>query len=120
MGSATVVRSRHEFDLLEPPPRPHLEIRRASLDDIGPARPLAQDLLPGGVAAEATIARVIARNADSILMFERDGSLVGLWAMLMLTAGGLEDLLLGELNFANPPPAALSGSGEIPAAIYHW
>jgi hypothetical protein len=112
--------SRHEFDLLEPPARAHIELRRATLDDIEPARTLAESQLPDGVASQNAIARVISRNRDSILLFLRDDRIVGLWAMLMLTAQGLEQLLLGELKGANPGEAAIAAGGETPAAIYHW
>jgi hypothetical protein len=120
MTSAYAIDSRHEFDRLEIPVRPRIRLRRATVDDIGTTRHMAARELPGMVASEEVIARTMSRNRNSVLLFYKNSDVVGIWAMLMLTATGLEALLLGEFDGLNPNPRTIAATGDSPAAIYHW
>jgi len=112
--------SRHEFDRLEIPTRPRIRLHRATVDDIAATRQIATQELPGVVASEEVIARTISHNRNSILLFCKNSDVVGIWAMLMLTAIGLEALLLGEFDGLNPNPKGIAATGDSPTAIYHW
>lgn len=109
-----------EFDSLPPPNDRMIELRRATLLDIPAGRRMADDHLPGELAPFETIERVIEFNPNNVLLIRREGELIGLWAMLMLSALGLEYLLLGELDVRNPNLSALVPKTAAPAAIYHW
>jgi len=112
--------TRHEFDRLEIPARPRVRLLRATVDHIGTMRQLAAQELPGAVASEEVIARIILQNRNSVLLVYKNSDVVGIWAMLMLNAIGLEALLLGELDGLNPNPKAIAATDDNPAAIYHW
>jgi hypothetical protein len=120
MTNAYAIDSRHEFDRLEIPARPRIRLHRATVDDIGATRQLAAQELPGAVASEEAIARTILQNRNSVLLFYKNSDVVGIWAMLMLTATGLEALLLGEFDGLNPNPKGIAATSDSPAAIYHW
>jgi len=120
MTSAYAIDSRHEFDRLEVPTRPRIRLHRATVEDIGATRQMAAQELPGAVASEEAIARTISQNRNSVLLFYKNADVVGIWAMLMLTASGLEALLLGEFDGLNPNPKWIAVTGDSPAAIYHW
>ena len=120
MTSAYAIDSRHEFDRLEVPTRPRIRLHRATVEDIGATRQMATQELPGAVASEEAIARTISHNRNSVLLFYKNADVVGIWAMLMLTASGLEALLLGEFDGLNPNPKWIAVTGDSPAAIYHW
>ena len=112
--------SRHEFDLLEPPKTPRIELRRANHEDLATARDFAQGELPGNIAAGEVLAKAIDHNPDNLLAFWRNDEIVGIWAMLMLGPMGVEQLLLGEFETINPEFSYLTPAGETPAAIYKW
>ncbi|HMA71957.1 MAG TPA: hypothetical protein VKP67_10785 [Xanthobacteraceae bacterium] len=120
MSHAYAVDSRHEFDRLEVPARPRIRLHRATNADIGVARQMAAQEIPGAIASEQAIARTITQNRNSVLLFYKNAEVVGIWAMLMLTAIGLEALLLGEFDGLNPNPNGIAATGDSPAAIYHW
>src|SRR5215471_7228798 len=120
MTSAYAIDSRHEFDRLEVPARPRIRLHRATIDDIATTRQMAARELPGTVASEDVIARTMSHNRNSVLLFYKNSEVVGIWAMLMLTATGLEALLLGEFDGLNPNPRAIAATNDSPAAIYHW
>jgi hypothetical protein len=120
MTSAYAIDNRHEFDRLEVPTRPRIRLQRATVDDIAATRQMAAQELPGAVASGQVIARTIAQNRNSVLLFHKNSDVVGIWAMLMLTTIGLEALLLGEFDGLNPNPKAIAATADSPAAIYHW
>lgn len=120
MSTAYTIDSRHEFDRLEVPARPRIRLHRATIEDIGAARHMAAQELPGAVASEQVIARTIAQNRNNILLFYKNTDVVGICAMLMLTPTGLEALLLGEFDGLSPDPKGLAATDDSPAAIYSW
>lgn len=109
-----------EFDFLSTPVPGQIQLRRATVRDISAGRCIVDELIPGDLAPLETIERVISYNPNNVLLFVRNAKIVGIWAMLMLSAEGLEQLLLGELDARNPHPNALLPKTEVPAAIYKW
>ncbi|MEJ8570939.1 hypothetical protein [Microbaculum marinum] len=111
---------RREFDHLGRIHRSGTNVRRVQRAEIGSLLAFAGREIPVLSSAEKVVAKVINRNADSIWVFERGDSAVGIYAMLHLSRDGLEALLLGELNAGDPDPCTLVPTGGTPAAIYKW
>jgi hypothetical protein len=109
-----------EFDLLSPAKNPRISIRSASVDDIPKIYELIDRNVSFPVAPPAVMRFAMAINRNNIIVFCRHGEVVGLYAMLMLTASGLEALLLGEFDGLNPRTAQLAARLEAPAAVYQW
>jgi hypothetical protein len=112
--------SRHEFDLLRPPARSRVELRRGRPEDLERATALAYESISGPMAPPTVVHRVLAINPNNILLFWRKGRIVGTWSMLMLTARGLEALLTGDLALMDPRRDCLASPTQGPAAIYIW
>jgi hypothetical protein len=119
-STPSAILGRHDFDTLLPPQNSRLSLRRAGLSDIPDALALAHKTIGGNIAEAGDIARVIARNAENISMIHKDNRSVGVCALLMLRAQGLEALLLGEFIPQKPDLKFLVQQNEIPVAIYVW
>src|SRR5579862_7198251 len=109
-----------EFDLLCQPKNPRISIRSANVEDIPNIYQLIERNVSFSVAPPAVMRFAMAINRNNIIVFCRHGEVVGLYAMLMLTASGLEALLLGEFEGLDPKPAQLASRLETPAAVYQW
>ena len=112
--------ARHEFDLLKPPSRQRIDLKRCTSGSINQLNDLANKELPGRIACVNTIRNVLSYNRNNILLFNNNDKVVGFWAMLMLNHIGLEKLLLGELDTLDPPLKCLSLRLDMPVAIYVW
>lgn len=112
--------SAGEFDYLRIPLKPRVMIRRVTADDFGSLSLFLKQHLSGPTADQATVERVLATNANSVMMMCTREGLKGVWAMLMLTPAGLEALLNGEFNGLDPLAHHLTKTAEVPAAIYVW
>ncbi len=102
---------------------PHLSatlVRRARAQNLRPLLELAQTLIGGEHATEDVVRRVAIHRPDSIWMFVQGTRIVGVFAMLLLNAVGLESLLAQETDTKNPPMEFLATPGEAPAGIYLW
>lgn len=108
------------FDELLPYRPSRISMRPALLRDLGKLRDLAQDRITADVASIETLKTAQRYNPNSIFVFEQDTKIVGVYAILMLSATGLEDLLVGDLDLSNPAIEALAHPSDRPAAIYHW
>ena len=79
-----------------------------------------------GIARNEVARRVSAANPDSFWAIRRkppsggEGAPRGLAAFLMFNENGFDALVRGELDATDPPPEALVGQHERPAAIYVW
>jgi hypothetical protein len=113
-------RVRHDFDSLQPPPRPRIALRRVLSADFQPLAQLARKTIGEGLSSLDTVRDILGRNPNSVLVFERDQEAVGFWAMLMLTSEGLEALLTAEFNPLVPDSSRIVSTTESPAAIYVW
>ena len=111
---------RREFDLLVPIDHVRMTVRPASRSELPCVFAMATKKIPTLSAALPYVEGVHAHNPDSILVYHRDGEIVGIYSMLMLSASGLERLLLGKLDTSAPDFDAVVASGERPAAIYNW
>ena len=111
---------RREFDLLVPSNHVDMGVRPAAREDLPVVFEMARNEIPALSAAMPFVVGVVEHNPESILVFHRDDEIVGLYAMLLLSASGLERLLLGELDTSAPDIDAVVGPGVAPAAIYNW
>ena len=112
--------AKYDFDLLLPLNRCDLKVRRATEEDLADVCQLGNNNIPNSSLDSYLVWDIICRNADSIFVFEKNGIIIGGYAMLMLTPIGLERLLLGEFDGANPDFMCLAKTGESPAAQYLW
>ena len=115
-----VAPSRHEFDLLTPPARPRIELRRARPCDLEAAARLAGQEIDEDLAGLSVVETALACNSNNALLFWRNDEIAGLWAMLMLNSHGLEALLMGEFEPTAPDIGLLARTAQAPAAIYVW
>jgi len=111
---------KREFDELR-----HLPVRRVSaiaapLAEIPDLVRFAAQEIPSLAAAEAAVMRVQAKHPESVWAFRRAGQTVGIYSMLLLNKAGLERLLAGSIDFADPPLECLSEPGTPVTAIYKW
>lgn len=112
--------AKHEFDLLHPPKKSRIEVRQATVNDVKLAYEFSKDKIPNSTTDISLVKKIISHNSNNIFLFLHNDSLVGLYAMLMLSPVGLERLLLGELDSKKPDLICLSKTEEVPAAIYVW
>lgn len=110
----------HKFDCLCDITAPKVGLRRATSGELPHVLDFAKQHLSDELAPLAVVQNVIAHNPNSLLLITRLGALVGLWAMLMLNARGIEALLAGDLDPHRPNIAFLASPTEAPAAIYVW
>jgi hypothetical protein len=81
---------------------------------------LAQALIGGQHATEDAVRRVAIHRPDSIWAFVHGTRIVGVFAMLLLNALGLELLLAQGMNSRDPSVELLATPDEAPAGIYLW
>ncbi|MCW5696468.1 MAG: hypothetical protein KIS96_06990 [Bauldia sp.] len=81
-------------------------------------------LVGGGIdapiAPEPVVAALSARDPESLWAFERDGRLIGAFALLKLNAIGVARLVAGHMTMGNPATETLAEPGEAPAGVYFW
>jgi hypothetical protein len=111
---------KREFDTLSQLPTRRVEVEAAPLADIPDLLQRTAVEIPALAASRGAVLRVQERNPESIWAFRRGGTVVGIYAMLLLNTAGLEQLLAGTLAFADPPSDCLSEPHERVAAIYKW
>jgi hypothetical protein len=110
---------RKQFDLI--PFSDHVDIRAIQRDEISRVARFAAAHLPSLKLDDMSIFdRIIARDPDTVQLFEAGGQLVGLYAMLFLNRQGHQALLDGEFDGSCPSLAHLARKNEKPAAIYTW
>ncbi len=110
---------RKEFDLLSP--SRHVTIRAIELPEIAEAARFASAHLSGlQIDDLSRLETIIARGREQVQLFHARDRLVGLYAMLFLNRDGLESLLSGTFDGANPCIDHLVEETATPAAIYTW
>ncbi len=112
--------SRHEFDLMESSKSSQISIVNVNKNNINTGWELANREIPGEIADISAIQRVLEYNPNSVLLICRNNEIVGIWAMLMLSTIGLEELLIGKLKAINPDLHSLTPKDTAPEAIYFW
>ena len=74
------------------------------------------------IATLETCQEIRRRHQDNIwgIHDRRDGALIGLYAMVMLTAEGQYALQIGEFDAPDPRLSHVAATGDPVAAIYQW
>jgi hypothetical protein len=111
---------RSEFDLMTMPKHPRLAMRPGRPVDINDIYSLIHAYVPGTIAPPRIMRLVMMHNRNSVMVFDRQGEIVGVYANLMLTALGLERLLTNEFSGLDPDFGCLASRLMAPAAIYQW
>lgn len=110
--------ARHDFDFV--PRRAEVDVRPPHEDEFNTLAEMASARIPEVAVSGAFLKAFAARDRDSILAFAHRGKVMGGVAFLFLNETGLDDLLLGQFDFANPTERVLAGPIEDVAAIYTW
>lgn len=110
--------ARHEFDSL--PTTAKVEVRAADFAEIPAISAMARSMVPGVQIGEQGLLQHHLHDHESILVFARQGRLLGGMAFLYLGESGHEALMSGELTPAHPDFGLLARRGEQVAAIYIW
>lgn len=116
--NAPKVAQRHDFDFV--PRRAEVDVAPAKPNDFSILAEMANAKIPDVAVSGAFLEAFAARDIDSILAFRHRGKVVGGVAFLFLNETGLDDLLLGQFDFANPTERVLARPIDDVAAIYTW
>lgn len=109
---------RHDFDSL--PTASRIEVRTALQAEIPAIAAMARSMVPGVHIGEQALLQHYLHDDECILMFVRQGRLLGGMAFLYLGERGLDALLAGELQPSHPDFGLLAGRQEQVAGIYIW
>jgi hypothetical protein len=72
------------------------------------------------VALSEVVERMLARDLETVWVFETEGRITGGAAFLFLSEVGVERLLTGDLDPHAPAEECLVGAAEPPAGVYFW
>jgi hypothetical protein len=111
---------KRQFDELQYLPVRRVTAVAAPLAEIPDLVRIAAQEIPSLAAAEAAVMRVQEKHPESIWAFRRGNQTVGIYAMLLLNNRGLDRLLAGSIDFANPALEYLCDPGAPVTAIYKW
>jgi hypothetical protein len=110
--------ARHDFDFV--PRRAEVDVAPAKSSDFSILAEMANAKIPEVTVTGPFLAAFATRDIDSILAFRHRGKVVGGVAFLFLNETGLDDLLLGQFDFAAPSERVLARPIDDVAAIYTW
>lgn len=111
---------RRDFDELNPLRVGQVSLNPAEVTNVPTTLEFAEKTIGAELASAERVEKVIARNKDNITLVRKGDEIIGVIALLMLRARGLEALLLGEIDLRDPDEDHLTIEEEIPAAIYVW
>lgn len=109
---------RHDFDAL--PRSSEVNVRPADRSDLPILAEMANRLVPGVQLAERELRQYFLLDPESILTFNRKGSLLGAVAFLYLNDRGHDALIFDEMSLTNPDMDLLARRGEDVTSIYVW
>ncbi|NNU81441.1 hypothetical protein HMH01_13445 [Halovulum dunhuangense] len=112
-----------EFDALDPTlAARRVSVARASAEELAQIYPQVAASFMQQVASLATCQDIRRRHHDNIwaIRHRRDGALIGLYAMVMLSPEGHAALLIGDFDAPDPRLSHVAATGDPVAAIYHW
>jgi hypothetical protein len=109
---------RHELDALAP--TRVVVAEPATQEQLGELAAIARKEIPGVRASEQALVQFWQYDPNSIFAFRRGGNLLGGIAFLYLNCGGLDALLLDEIDLQHPDRQLLARPDEEVAGIYVW
>lgn len=110
--------ARHHFDYLSTHTK--VEVRQAERVEIPAIAAMARSMVPGVQIEEQGLLRHYLHDEESILVFARQGRLLGGMAFLYLSERGHDALMSGELSPTHPDFSLLADREAEVAAIYIW
>ena len=110
--------ARRDFDFV--PRRAEVDVAPPNSSDFSALAEMANAKIPEVSISAEFLQAFSTRDRDSILAFRHRNKVVGGVAFLFLNETGLDDLLLGQFDFANPTERVLAKPIEDVAAIYTW
>ncbi|MGI9416076.1 MAG: hypothetical protein ACR2PM_20565 [Hyphomicrobiales bacterium] len=111
---------RRDFDQMVPTHHVRMGVAPATCDQLPVIFDLAQREIPVLLAPLQHVERVWSHNRDGVLVFVREEEVVGVYAMLLLNATGVQRLMNGDLDTYSPDLDCISPPAQTPAAIYNW
>jgi hypothetical protein len=109
MDSAGMLAIGREFDMAPP-----------TLAELPEARALAQTLMDHEVVSEATLARVLAIQPASTLVYKEGGKITGVSGQLMLTPQTFHIMLAGKFDALDVDTELLARDGDLISLGYGW
>ena len=112
-----------EFDTLDPgPARKRVRVERATADDLKTFYPPTYASGSPRIASLETCEQIRRHHPDNIwsIFDQRDDSVLGFYAMTMLTESGLKALLRGDFEAHNPRLAHVASPDQRIHAIFKW
>lgn len=103
-----------------------ISVRRASLNETDALAAIARREVGPGTADASVVRRVMAHNGEGFFSVlrtgdaERPSEIIGFYAHLFLNADGVQALLAGTFDGANPDLAYLCTAYDKPRAMYGW
>lgn len=76
--------------------------------------------IDAAIADQSVVSSLAARDPEALWAFEREGRLVGAFALLKLNALGVARLVAGRMDMRDPAPETLAEPDEAPAGVYFW
>lgn len=110
--------ARRDFDFV--PRRAEVDVAPPNSGDFSALAEMANAKIPEVSISAEFLQAFSTRDRDSILAFRHRNKVVGGVAFLFLNETGLDDLLLGQFDFANPTERVLARPIDDVAAIYTW
>ena len=109
-----------KFDDLTLSPKPPTILRQPRLSEIEALRQAGSKAMGVPVAPSDVVEHMLARDPETVWVFETEGRITGGAAFLFLSEFGVERLLAGELDPHAPAEECLVRAGEPPTGVYFW
>jgi hypothetical protein len=100
--------------------KPRTILRQPRASEIDALREAGSKAMGVPVAPREVVERMLARDPETLWVFETEGRITGGAAFLFLSQIGVERLLAGELDPHAPAEECLVKTGEPPASVYFW
>jgi len=112
--------SKHEFDLLASSKSRFVSVKLAEISDATRLYEFIGDYLNLQENVISLIEDLILRNKKGVFLFEKNGVVLGFYALQMLNEHGLEALLSGNFDGSYPVEKFLTQDGQSSSALYVW
>jgi hypothetical protein len=100
--------------------KPQTLLRQPQPEEIGALRRAGSKAMGVPVAPQEVVERMLARDPETLWVFETDGRITGGVAFLFLSEVGVAKLLGGGLDPHDPAEECLVSAGEPAVGVYFW
>jgi hypothetical protein len=109
-----------KFDDLTLSRKPSTILRQPRSSEIDALRRAGSKAMGVPVAPRDVVEHMLARDPETVWVFETDGRITGGAAFLFLSEIGVDRLLAGALDPHAPADECIVRAGEPPAGVYFW